>query len=152
MRGTLRDAPWVAKDIGIIPAYAGNTRVFAALRPAWRDHPRVCGEHTASRGITSFSAGSSPRMRGTLFWVIRPMKACRIIPAYAGNTPPELDVDRARRDHPRVCGEHIKMQSRELMPRGSSPRMRGTRNDPGRFLRAYGIIPAYAGNTPRILR
>ena len=49
MRGTLFDVPSVFVNMGIIPAYAGNTipsRPFAAT--TW-DHPRVCGEHTPSR-------------------------------------------------------------------------------------------------------
>ena len=32
---------------GIIPAYAGNTIFSPLMRLARRDHPRVCGEHSA---------------------------------------------------------------------------------------------------------
>ena len=37
--------------LGIIPACAGNTNRLAVRRPAWRDHPRVCGEHGHTRHI-----------------------------------------------------------------------------------------------------
>ena len=50
-----------------------------------------------------------------------------IIPAYAGNTAPTPPARTTRRDHPRVCGEHV------------IPHLRRA----GRT----GIIPAYAGNT-----
>ena len=66
MRGALRDAPWVAKGIGIIPAYAGSTLQDPVAENKVVDHPRVCGEH--SLGILKFAL---PR---------------RIIPAYAGST------------------------------------------------------------------
>ena len=45
MRGTLGYFhPGFIAD-GIIPAYAGNTIVDAAIAPGVRDHPRICGEH-----------------------------------------------------------------------------------------------------------
>ena len=86
MRGTpamFRACPALS---GIIPAYAGNTcSGLAWCRVQW-DHPRVCGEHTASISINFMYWGSSPRMRGTL-----------IIRSPFRKTP---------WDHPRVCGEH----------------------------------------------
>ena len=33
---------------GIIPAYAGSTRSWRAMKSATVDHPRVCGEHRSS--------------------------------------------------------------------------------------------------------
>ena len=52
-------------SMGIIPAYAGNTRiVLFRFRKIW-DHPRVCGEHKGRSGIQGRHRGSSPRMRGT---------------------------------------------------------------------------------------
>ena len=29
----------------IIPAYAGNTHLFATIQRIFEDHPRLCGEH-----------------------------------------------------------------------------------------------------------
>ena len=48
-----------------------------------------------------------------------------IIPAYAGNTNFGMPFSFARRDHPRVCGEHLVFVVVVVVV-GSSPRMRGT--------------------------
>ena len=71
---------------GIIPAYAGNTCVRFAPSSASGDHPRVCGEHPDSPDSPSETMGSSPRMRGTQGYAVRPICRSGIIPAYAGNT------------------------------------------------------------------
>ena len=132
---------------GIIPAYAGNT--LSPRRVHWRpeDHPRVCGEHGVWPASSSGMPGSSPRMRGTPGNWRRCCVRTGIIPAYAGNTSPVLRRCFWPRDHPRVCGEHIVRPAVWRWIRGSSPRMRGTRNEHFVFHLATGIIPAYAGNT-----
>ena len=87
-------------------------------------------------------------MRGTLDLNHGPLGYDGIIPAYAGNTADDHKQDRFRRDHPRVCGEHL---AHERVPPelfGSSPRMRGTQIPPLQGVFSFGIIPAYAGNTP----
>ena len=70
-----------------------------------------------------------------------------IIPAYAGNTGWLFDGLSVRRDHPRVCGEHVYYDCEWFVGSGSSPRMRGTPTVCSDGLRGMGIIPAYAGNT-----
>ena len=73
----------------IIPAYAGNTFSGAQYRNGLGDHPRVCGEHTVFALTQMPSAGSSPRMRGTLNYRkyrLNQRSDVGIIPAYAGNT------------------------------------------------------------------
>ena len=86
MRGTPRGRAIPAHMLGIIPAYAGNTRVRDVLRSSARDHPRVCGEHS-NRGLNlPTTRGSSPRMRGTPAHGVVFQSGDGIIPAYAGNT------------------------------------------------------------------
>ena len=51
------------------------------------------------------------------------------------------------RDHPRVCGEHVRRGLIEVRCEGSSPRMRGTLIHFRLATHGTGIIPAYAGNT-----
>ena len=127
MRGTQFAVLLVAVIAGIIPAYAGNTwACFRSFRCCW-DHPRVCGEHMADCSMLLRRRGSSPRMRGTPIRADRKARKHGIIPAYAGNTLPMLLMARLRRDHPRVCGEHL---SSCQCP-----------------CNLQGIIPAYAGNT-----
>ena len=147
MRGTLFHALNAVTNAGIIPAYAGNTSESGASFTRLRDHPRVCGEHSLPFSVCVVYRGSSPRMRGTPGQTAAEAADGGIIPAYAGNTQSRGDQFQRGRDHPRVCGEHPPMKSAWQAKTGSSPRMRGTRNDPGCFLRADGIIPAYAGNT-----
>ena len=108
MRGTPHGAVDRVFNRGIIPAYAGNTRV-PCIRPAGvGDHPRVCGEHVGCQRAWSYDPGSSPRMRGTLKGATCYEMCKGIIPAYAGNTKLLLRRHHWRRDHPRVCGEHTK--------------------------------------------
>ncbi len=89
-----------------IPAPAGNTStsVTPATPPAV--HPRACGEHAAGSAITAGSAGSSPRLRGTLGSVFWPRLVGRFIPAPAGNTSTTANSDPSESVHPRACGEH----------------------------------------------
>ena len=113
-------------DPGIIPACAGNTISPRFSRMLARDHPRVCGEHTACCAARSISPGSSPRVRGTRMRRHVMHAPPGIIPACAGNTSGFVSSATMARDHPRVCGEHP--METILTPRllGSSPRVRGT--------------------------
>ena len=127
MRGTLPQPVRCAKESGIIPAYAGNTKQCFHYRFVMGDHPRVCGEHSLSPRTSRVGTGSSPRMRGTRHHSGRCAFDGGIIPAYAGNTIPVRGLAR--------------------IIAGSSPRMRGT---PAVYQKPHilaGIIPAYAGNT-----
>ena len=149
MRGTPEACVGVHVAWGIIPAYAGNTTTPLSSHVFDRDHPRVCGEHILDDSSAYILMGSSPRMRGT-----RRLPAVRrrrhgIIPAYAGNTSPLTKRTVRARDHPRVCGEHLVRTVIFAVKAGSSPRMRGTLHDWPIHVVVEGIIPAYAGNTPR---
>ena len=102
--------------------------------------------------MVHLSWGSSPRMRGTLQPHAGKVGKRGIIPAYAGNTSFEATFLPDPWDHPRVCGEHSPQAQNLIIAVGSSPRMRGTlRMGVGAEL-FNGIIPAYAGNTYRLLR
>ena len=70
-----------------------------------------------------------------------------ITPAYAGSTARCRSGEPARRDHPRVCGEHRHANGAGVPPQGSSPRMRGALRLRRAHAHAHGIIPAYAGST-----
>ena len=71
----------------------------------------------------------------------------RIIPADAGSTWFRPSPGHDRWDHPRGCGEHIRVENNGVRDVGSSPRMRGALGEPhGRRL-ARRIIPADAGST-----
>ena len=131
----------------IIPAFAGNTP--QGLRHPFRrwDHPRIRGEHKFGTLSKKKTSGSSPHSRGTLQKAIWYINRSRIIPAFAGNTSKGQNLRMRRWDHPRIRGEHERTSAYGDMNEGSSPHSRGTRVLHRRRLRAFGIIPAFAGNT-----
>ena len=98
------------------------------------------------------AAGSSPHTRGALARNAQLVFGKRIIPAYAGSTFPSLASTSARRDHPRIRGEHGSDLAEAHGFGGSSPHTRGAHRlllgEGGEF----GIIPAYAGSTRRLAR
>ena len=111
VRGTLLAQVRVRGEGGIIPACAGNTMTSRCpARSAW-DHPRVCGEHHGEQRVHDRGKGSSPRVRGTLPVDCLVAQVVGIIPACAGNTNVGLKSNNTSGDHPRVCGEHVRLTS-----------------------------------------
>ena len=138
------------RRIRIIPAYAGSTRAPARIPHLIQDHPRIRGEHTLRLLYIQSSLGSSPHTRGAPNAASTTNPYFRIIPAYAGGTPPTWQGCISRLDHPRIRGEHWSRLPTMPRPVGSSPHTRGAPESRGRLARKRGIIPAYAGST-RIL-
>ncbi|BAK83184.1 hypothetical protein GLX_07720 [Komagataeibacter medellinensis NBRC 3288] len=66
MRGTLLLPASLRSPERFIPARAGNTRLDAYHARKQAVHPRACGEHAHDAWMAALSAGSSPRVRGTL--------------------------------------------------------------------------------------
>ena len=93
MRGS-RWLPCVFRcRLGIIPAHAGLTVTDVCPLAHDKDHPRACGAHILS-GVDSTSFwGSSPRMRGSLGGEARRGAALGIIPAHAGLTLKNPNID-----------------------------------------------------------
>ena len=136
----------------IIPADAGSTVGGSDVAAIMGDHPRGCGEHDHPVILAKRNRGSSPRMRGALFWTGPGTQERRIIPADAGSTNRHLRQQLFQKDHPRGCGEHGADTPSQPTSRGSSPRMRGA---PYLYVvRIFdtGIIPADAGSTDDILK
>ena len=150
MRGTPDTIDHIPNAVGIIPAYAGNTHTQIENELLRGDHPRVCGEHRLIGGRRRGAVGSSPRMRGTRMLHADGREVRGIIPAYAGNTRGHVGVANENADHPRVCGEHLRVWPHSCGEWGSSPRMRGTLQPQLLVRPRPGIIPAYAGNTRRV--
>ena len=67
-----------------IPAYAGEPRRAAVARCGHQVYPRVCGGTPYDPGPVPNNDGLSPRMRGNQAPAVRPARAIRSIPAYAG--------------------------------------------------------------------
>ena len=107
----------------------------------------MCGEHDASEAEEPSSLGSSPHVRGAPDLSRRTVALPRIIPACAGSTRPDRRPRGARRDHPRMCGEHSDAALMIAPRSGSSPHVRGAHGEA--LVRDFevGIIPACAGST-----
>ena len=153
---------------GIIPAYAGSTRVEpdqplvpAGSSPHTRGAPPFRGRWPGSGGIIPAYAGSTfrrlaalarvrdhPRIRGEHLQTL-PVEGQlpRIIPAYAGSTGDAIGVCGAGRDHPRIRGEHGPLPAGQAALAGSSPHTRGAPPSWGGSSTPGRIIPAYAGST-----
>ena len=96
-------------------------------------------------------AGSSPPTRGTHCAAPGPVPSGRFIPAYAGNTAPRPFLMCLSPVHPRLRGEHGKVKLPEVYYFGSSPPTRGTRRFAATGTGCNRFIPAYAGNTDRVV-
>ena len=147
----VRGAPprWGVLDCehGIIPACAGSTPYGPLERLEERDHPRMCGEHTSQPAWTAWRWGSSPHVRGAPTRNRQRNTANGIIPACAGSTGTSLSTGASSRDHPRMCGEHVKHLIKDGSVWGSSPHVRGALWRTGNERPSRGIIPACAGST-----
>ncbi len=95
--------------VGITPACAGKSEKKVPFLPPHQDHPRVCGEKVLNTFIMVCHVGSPPRMRGKVPKVCELRYIVGITPAYAGKRPKNNGIWRFRRDHPRVCGEKVKV-------------------------------------------
>ena len=168
VRGALRQSKGFFQSFGIIPACAGSTRSAFARHTSMRDHPRMCGEHTwfgssvyVGRGSSPHvrgaprqaperlipAGGSSPHVRGAQSGGQHGNRQCGIIPACAGSTRSSFCPLPARRDHPRMCGEHSACVVVTSGDTGSSPHVRGARCRCRLRQLRRGIIPACAGST-----
>ena len=134
---------------GIIPACAGSTCTLSCISCTLGDHPRMCGEHHDRYHNYLPSEGSSPHVRGAPHDATVALNPSGIIPAYAGSTIPTGAAPLWRRDHPRMCGEHVMPLRWPAFRVGSSPHVRGAPRHQWHHLRQQGIIPACAGSTFR---
>ncbi len=113
-------------------------------------HPRLRGEHYRPATIPSTCWGSSPLTRGAPDRDIGQRVKCRLIPAYAGSTPPRELIRTRTGAHPRLRGEHASSRAAIASAEGSSPLTRGARDVATRQRGKRGLIPAYAGSTQLI--
>ena len=170
-----RGRPWVQcrrpNRLGITPACAGKTERCRCGDGHIEDHPRMRGEDTWERKLSSGTswitpacAGKTgrrkihaeryrdhPRMRGEdLKEVVDVRRTGGITPACAGKTNTLIWRMRSSKDHPRMRGEDWDGRGREWELWGSPPHARG-RHVPRATRRARRrITPACAGKTPKL--
>ena len=134
-----------------IPAHAGNSHARSHRPSGLPVHPRACGELRSSTWSRVFSAGSSPRMRGTQCEMRAYALGQRFIPAHAGNSANCCQLRCPLSVHPRACGELQAARRSSRCAFGSSPRMRGTLSNHCIFVRYLRFIPAHAGNSLHVM-
>ena len=109
-----------------IPTGVGNTSLRASIASMWTVHPHGCGEHPSTWKTSTSPRGSSPRVWGTLWFMVGPKESWRFIPTGVGNTD-FYDLRGVMAPvHPHGCGEHSRRMGPARRPGGSSPRVWGT--------------------------
>ena len=134
--------------MGITPACAGKrTQYFPACSCIW-DHPRVCGEKSFGDVVALDAIGSPPRVRGKVAICPACSASSGITPACAGKRCGIIAEKSWTQDHPRVCGEKLRINAIQPGILGSPPRVRGKGLSGGRSTAQAGITPACAGKRP----
>ena len=106
MWGTPQQRPDRLAGLRFIPTHVGNTVVVMFIIINIAVHPHACGEHKGDPVEGTSSAGSSPRMWGTLVYAATSLDILRFIPTHVGNTYPVSGSDSSLPVHPHACGEH----------------------------------------------
>ena len=110
---------------GITPACAGTTSALCSSLISFRDHPRMCGDHSCNCTSSTVSRGSPPHVRGPLAISCIPPLWEGITPACAGTTISLALWTGFLRDHPRMCGDHQEIGEIKPFFPGSPPHVRG---------------------------
>ena len=131
-----------------IPACAGNSPDWLHKRGDKTVHPRVCGELAMASAIADTTAGSSPRVRGTLRMSMARFRTLTVHPRVCGELQRAAGADlRDLRFIPACAGNSPRHSALKRLNCGSSPRVRGTRTLARRHRGPVRFIPACAGNS-----
>ena len=147
MRGKVSLSKMETGRMGITPAYAGKSCKEHDNAVCTQDHPRLCGEKIFSLFSHAPHTGSPPPMRGKDEFANGGRSKSGITPAYAGKSIADFILSAGNWDHPRLCGEKIKVFVLEVDVVGSPPPMRGKASSTGRPGVTFRITPAYAGKS-----
>ena len=151
VRGNPKVVARCARDVGSIPACAGEPCRQHPGRPEGRVYPRVCGGTRSSKRATWSRYGLSPRVRGNRLLEDVALHPIGSIPACAGEPLGSDGRTPKARVYPRVCGGTCVAPDEDQHELGLSPRVRGNPQQAAFQLRRKGSIPACAGE-PRIPR
>ena len=109
MRGKERHGYSHHPRMGITPAHAGKSLIYAIWVCSTWDHPRTCGEKEKISAPEFFKGGSPPHMRGKAYYHDGVNASHGITPAHAGKRLNTVKNPFKKRDHPRTCGEKLKI-------------------------------------------
>ena len=147
MRGKAKKVYPKDSEIRITPAYAGKSAHRSLFFRFFQDHPRLCGEKTGTTETLYRTTGSPPPMRGKEYFVTAHVIHYRITPAYAGKSCSAAGTHLFGQDHPRLCGEKVRILLVATSVPGSPPPMRGKVYAAVSMPDTVGITPAYAGKS-----
>ena len=88
----------------------------------------MCGEKFDCALYNYFCVGSPPRVRGKAHAVIKHKRSLGITPACAGKRQLRAAHKAADTDHPRVCGEKLKIANGQLRLVVDHPRVCGEKS------------------------
>jgi len=140
------------KPYRFIPTPVGNTPLCNKASTNKPVHPHACGEHDLKKSWNKPKLGSSPRLWGTLVGRSRGTIHARFIPTPVGNTVGVNLGSILQPVHPHACGEHSFLKPSYVKGYGSSPRLWGTRLQPGLDRETGRFIPTPVGNTTEPLQ
>ena len=147
VRGKAKNATLGGGKRGITPACAGKSLHKSTGLILARDHPRVCGEKSSAVVSPCPAVGSPPRVRGKGIGVLLQSGSVGITPACAGKSNRDQTILTTFEDHPRVCGEKLRLCEFLLSSLGSPPRVRGKAASACLTSFQTGITPACAGKS-----
>ena len=147
VRGKGADEQGVGGVAGITPAYAGKRVRCSQQALPCTDHPRMCGEKSATYSPFSHKIGSPPHVRGKDFDGDIGSIHIRITPACAGKRRCKAAFCAWFWDHPRMCGEKYLRIAVFVLLLGSPPHVRGKASFFGCSRPGDGITPACAGKS-----
>ena len=124
-RGKLHDEAHIVAVVRSIPAWAGETLVYARVGGIDEVYPRVGGGNSRRRCMKRTAQGLSPRGRGKPFTAMCSRLNPRSIPAWAGETSPAPAASSSASVYPRVGGGNEAVIGGRAMAKGLSPRGRG---------------------------
>ena len=136
---------WLSVGTGITPAWAGKRRCTRLDAGHRRDHPRVGGEKIKAAARVGRCAGSPPRGRGKVRFVLLLAVLVGITPAWAGKSMTAPGRSSRTGDHTRVGGEKNNHIIDNQYGKGSPPRRRGKGGKSFTGNMFTGITPAWAG-------
>ena len=115
--------------------------------PEKQVYPRVGGGNGGVRRTGRVAGGLSPRGRGKQSRAACPGDSSRSIPAWAGETKDDPEIQGVGKVYPRVGGGNPVEKAAGANPHGLSPRGRGKPRPQGLVNQADRSIPAWAGET-----
>ena len=133
------------RSTAVYPRECGGAVSDEVLRGIPTVYPRECGGAALPLTRSTYSAGLSPRVRGSLDHRRRRRVQARSIPASAGEPLSSLASPAPCAVYPRECGGAHRHSAVYLFSVGLSPRVRGSLGYDARLKRADGSIPASAG-------